>query len=97
MCLQILQKDLGIEKFDIRRVPHTLYPSQKAQRVSVSQELLEGLLWDEQYSFEHIITRDKSWFFLNYPSDALSAQLRDEFPEKTKQAIDTEKPLSSRG
>jgi hypothetical protein len=44
MCLRILHQDLGIEKFDRHRLPHTLHLSQKAKRVSVSQELLEDLL-----------------------------------------------------
>jgi hypothetical protein len=54
---------------------------------------LEVLEEAELNLFEHVITGDESWFFLDYQRDSLRAESRDAVPERSKQKIDTEKCL----
>jgi hypothetical protein len=64
-CLRVLHDDLHLEKFNLRAVPHSLEADQKWSRIELSRELLQILKQDQQYEFEHILTADKSEFFLN--------------------------------
>jgi hypothetical protein len=57
--------DLHLEKFNVRGVPHSMEADQKWSRVELSRELLQILEQDRQHEFEHMLTGDKSWFFLN--------------------------------
>jgi hypothetical protein len=59
----VLHDDLHLEKFDLRHIPHALEAAQKRSRVELSRELLQTLEQDCHYEFEHILTRDESWFF----------------------------------
>jgi histone-lysine N-methyltransferase SETMAR len=94
-CLRILRDELGLQKFNLRWVPHTLNPAQKRNRVTFSRALLEVLHREQGNNFEHVITGDESWFFLHYPNESIWAESRDEVPVRIKQTIDAEKCLIS--
>jgi hypothetical protein len=61
----VLHDDLHLEKFNLSHVPHSLEADQKRLRVELSRELLQIFEQDQQYGFEHILTGDENWFFLN--------------------------------
>jgi hypothetical protein len=84
-----------MKKFNLRWVSHALNSSQKAEQVTLSHEILAVLESDRRNSFQNVITRDESWFFLYYPRDSICAQSRDEVPEIISQQIDSEKCLIS--
>jgi transposase len=94
-CLRILHDNLGMKKFNLRWVTHALNSSQKAERVTLSHEILAVLESDPRNSFQNVITGDESWFFLYYPRFSIWAQSRDEVPERMSQKIDSEKCLIS--
>jgi hypothetical protein len=64
-CLRVLHDDLHSEEFNLWYVRHSLEAGQKRSRVEFSRELLQILKQDQQYEFEHILTGDERWFFLN--------------------------------
>jgi transposase len=64
-CLRVLHDHLHLEKFNLRYVPHSLEADQKRSRIELFRELLHILEQDQQHEFEHILTGDESWFFLN--------------------------------
>jgi hypothetical protein len=92
--LWILHQDSGSEKSDLRRFARPTPITEGTMSFSFSGGS-RGFAPDQQYSVEHIITRDKSWFVPYSPSDAVLVQSRDEFPGTTRQTIDSEKLLSS--
>jgi hypothetical protein len=59
-CLRILHDNLGIKKFNLRRVPHTLNSTEKAERVTLSHEILAVLESDRRNNFQNVITGDES-------------------------------------
>jgi hypothetical protein len=94
-CLRVLYDDLRLEKFNLRDIPHSLEDDQKRSRVDLSEELLEILQQDGQYNFQHILTGDESWFFLqSFHHSCWSGNL-DEVPEIPRQKIHSEKWLIS--
>jgi hypothetical protein len=94
-CLRILHDNLGMKKFNLRWVRHALNSSQKAERVTLSHEILAVFESDRRTRFQNVITGDEFWFFLSYPRDSIWAQSRDEVPERISQKIDSEKSLIS--
>jgi hypothetical protein len=94
-CLRILHEVLRLKKFNLRWVPHSLDDSQKAERVSLSADLLKILLEDQETFFANVLTGDESWFYFEYPHESIWAPSRDDVPEKIEQKIDTEKCLIS--
>jgi hypothetical protein len=52
-----------MKKFNLRWVSHALNSSQKAERVTLSHEILAVLESDRRNSFQTVITGDESWFF----------------------------------
>ena len=65
---RILKKDLGLRKLKLRWVPFSLNQSQKNQRVSICQKLLN--LLDNPEKQWRIITGDESWFYFSYYYDS---------------------------
>jgi transposase len=62
-CLRILHDNLAMKKFNLRWVPHVLTGGQKAERVTLSHEILAVLESDRRNSFRKVITGDEPWFF----------------------------------
>jgi hypothetical protein len=82
--LLALHDDLHLEKFNLRSVPYSLEADQKPSRVELSGEFLQILGQDQQDKFEHILTGDKSWFFLEYFHHSCWAANPDDVPEIPK-------------
>jgi hypothetical protein len=81
----VLHDDLHLEKFNLRYVRDSLECGQKRSRVELSRELIQILEQDQQYEFEHILTRDESWFFFEYFHHSYWAATPDDMPEILKQ------------
>jgi histone-lysine N-methyltransferase SETMAR len=94
-CLRILHDKLGLKKFHLRWVPHSISSNQKSERVSYSNLLLAALEESRQTGFERLITGDESWFYISYPHESVWAASREDVPERLRQKIDTEKCLIS--
>jgi histone-lysine N-methyltransferase SETMAR len=93
--LRIFQDVLQVKKFNLRWVPHFLDDAQKAERVSLSTDILKILKENQKTRSINIITGDESWFYFEYPHQSVWAPSRDELPERIKQKIGTEKCLIS--
>jgi hypothetical protein len=72
--LKSLHDKLGTKNFNPRWFPHALNGSQKAERVTVSHEILAVFESDRRDSFHSVITGDESWFFLYYLRDSIWAE-----------------------
>jgi hypothetical protein len=70
ICPRIVYEDLGLQKFDIRSVPHILDSAPKRNRVTLSRELLDILRREQKCCFENVITEHESWFFTHYPIES---------------------------
>jgi hypothetical protein len=86
---------LGTIKSHLKWVRHALDSTQKRNRATLPHELLDILLREQEYSFEHVITRDESWFFLHYPNESAWAESQDELPVRVMHTITTKKCLIS--
>jgi hypothetical protein len=64
-CLRVLHDDLHLAKFNLCYVSHSPEADQKRSRVELPRELLQILVQDQQYKFEHILTGDGSRLILN--------------------------------
>jgi hypothetical protein len=64
--LPVLHDDLHLEKFNLRHVLHSLKVDQKRSRIELSRELVQIFEQDQQYEFEHILTRDESCFLTTF-------------------------------
>jgi hypothetical protein len=56
-------------------------------RIELSREFLQILEQDQQYEFEHILTGDESWFFLEYFHHLCWTANPDDVPEIPKQKL----------
>jgi hypothetical protein len=66
ICLRILHEVLHLQKFNLHSVPHSLSDDPKAERVSISGEMLRILESEERHNFDTILTGDESWFYFEY-------------------------------
>jgi hypothetical protein len=57
-------RDLGFVVKQLRSVPHTITPTQKTERATLSIELLRQLRSIEHHGWQFIITLDELWFYL---------------------------------
>jgi hypothetical protein len=60
-----LIQSLGFIAKHLRWIPHTLTPTQKTERSTLSIELLRQLRFIEHHGRQSIITLDESWFSLS--------------------------------
>jgi hypothetical protein len=60
-----LTRSLGFVVKHLRSVPHTLTDTQKAQRVTLSNQLLLEICSIKHQGWHFIITLDESWFYLS--------------------------------
>jgi hypothetical protein len=70
-CLRILHDKLGLKKFHLRWVSHTLSINRKSERLPDSKFLLTALMERKASCFQRIITGHESWSFLYYPRDSV--------------------------
>jgi hypothetical protein len=90
-CLRILHDVLHSKQFNLRWAPHSLDDTPKAERVSLSADLVRVLKENQKTGFRNILTGDESWFYFEYPNQSVWVPSRDEVPERIKQKIETEK------
>jgi hypothetical protein len=62
--LRILHDVLPLKKLNLRWVRHSLDDTQKAERVSLSNDLLMVLIEDGKNGFAQVITGDEARFIL---------------------------------
>jgi hypothetical protein len=60
-----LMQSLDFTVKHFRWVPHTLTPTRKPERATLSIELLHQLRSIERHSWQFIITFDEPWFYLS--------------------------------
>jgi transposase len=70
-CSRILHDVLQVKKFNLRWVPHSLDDAQKAERVSLSTDILRVLKENQKTDFVNIIAGDKSLFYFGYPHQSV--------------------------
>jgi hypothetical protein len=82
---EVFARNLGLQKFTLRYVPHLISDPQKVTRVEASTELIQILNDFEADSFDGITTGDESWFQYLYESSAVFAKSPgDVVPKTTK-------------
>jgi hypothetical protein len=86
---------LHLQKFNLRWVSHSPSDDQKAERVSISGEMIRILESEERHNFDTILTGDEFWFYFAYHYQAAWAEARDLIPTTTEQKIESEKCLIS--
>jgi hypothetical protein len=84
-CLRISHDVLHSKKFNLRWVPHSLDDTPKAERISLSADLVRVLKENQKTEFGNFITGDESWFYFEHLHQSVSAPSRDEAPESIKQ------------
>jgi hypothetical protein len=89
----ILARDLDLEKFTRRWVPHTLFGPQKVRRVEASTELLQILNDLEADSFDMITRGEESWVQYLSESSAMFAKSPGDVTLATKQEIGVKKTI----
>jgi hypothetical protein len=94
-CLRILYDVLHLQKFNLRWIPHSFGDAQRAERVSLSTDLLRILQENQKTDFASVMRDNESWFLFEYPHQSIWVSFRDEVPEKIKRKNHIEKCLIS--
>jgi histone-lysine N-methyltransferase SETMAR len=93
MVYRHLTKSLGFVLKHLRWVPHTLTDTQKAQRVTLLNQLLLELLSIKHQSWHFVITLDKSWFYLFTGHEQIWLQADQETRQRAKDMIQDKKMM----
>jgi hypothetical protein len=64
--LKHLYEDLEFQSFHLCRVPHLLTPELREQRRAYASEMIPILAAAAYDGRHHLVTGDRSWFFLSY-------------------------------
>ena len=91
--IRITLHELGLRKFSLRFVPHTLSPSQKQKRVEVSRGILEHL--ESPGGLNNVITGDETWIFHENPHDKRWAASSSEAGTRVTRTIGAKKSMVS--
>jgi hypothetical protein len=89
----ILKRELGLQRFSRRWVPHSLSESQNDDRKTLAINILSLIRQQMSISFSRIVTEDESWFLSLYQYDHMFATSRDEVIPRTKQTIGAQKVM----
>jgi hypothetical protein len=76
-------------------VPHTLTPTQKPERATLSIELLHRLQSIEHHGWQFIITRDESLFYLFTDHEQIWLRLEEQPAERPRYIIQDQKMMVS--
>jgi hypothetical protein len=87
MIKEILQGELGLQRFVRRWRPHSFPDDQKVDRTGIATDLLSFLYRQADYSFSPVVAMDEFWFLYRYLSDYIFAISRDG-------AVSTEKAMT---
>jgi hypothetical protein len=72
-CFRILHNSLGLKK--------SILASPRVEREERRSVVFTTA---KPKGFEHVVTGDESWFFLDYPRDSFWTESRDAIPDKKK-------------
>jgi hypothetical protein len=78
-----LTKSSGLPPRFLKRVPDFLTADLKRKRVELEKELLDILRFEELMGSHLIITRDESWFCVDYSSDHIWTWADDKVRKKS--------------
>jgi histone-lysine N-methyltransferase SETMAR len=90
---ETLHNELGLRKFVIRLVPHSLSPSQKQKRVEVSLQILHHL--ESPGGCDNVITGDETWVFHENAHDSVWAASSAEAGTRVSRTIGAKKSMVS--
>jgi hypothetical protein len=90
---RILHHCLGMKKYILRWVPHSLTDTQKSERIRIAQQMLQLLQQDEEYDFLHILTGDESWLLYEYSEQSMWAREKKFVPTRLKPGIGTRRVM----
>jgi histone-lysine N-methyltransferase SETMAR len=92
-CLRILREELGLKKFNLRWVPHTLTTDQMQNRVNKAREMLDIFDGIPPCDWWRIVTGDQSWFFYDTPPESGWAASREDLPTIPRRCFKAKKVL----
>jgi histone-lysine N-methyltransferase SETMAR len=90
---EILQRELGLQRFSRRWVPHSLSATLKADRKTMLVDLLSVLRRQPEFSFSRIVTGDEPWFLYSFQPDHMFATSREEVIPRTNATIGAQKVM----
>jgi transposase len=86
---------LGLHFFAPRWIPNRLSDDQKADRVALSQEMLEILEPTSSNKWRYVITEDESWIYRDNNIRGMWAHDRDEIPRSVRHSVCSKKTMIS--
>jgi hypothetical protein len=86
-----LTKSLGSALKHFRWVRHTVRHTQKAERVTLSTQLLLELISIKHQGWHFVITLDESWFYLFTDHEQIWLRADQEPPERAKDMVQDKK------
>jgi hypothetical protein len=89
--LKHLPEDLQFQSFHLPWVPHLLTLELREQRRPYASEMIPILTAAAHDGWHHLVTGDKSWFFLPYSPRRMWTLSRDDIVTKPKHDICTQK------
>jgi histone-lysine N-methyltransferase SETMAR len=87
--------DIGLRFFASRWIRHRLSDAQKADRVELSQHMLEMMQGLGPKQQKYLITGDESWIYWDNQHRGMWARDRDELPPKMKRTISSKTTMVS--
>jgi hypothetical protein len=88
---KILRRELGLQEFSRRWVPHLLSDDQKKLQVDASLKLLSLLGMYAEHDFKGIATGDESWFQCSSYSNSMFAGSRESVVPRIRRDISGQK------
>jgi hypothetical protein len=85
----LLARELGLLKFTLRWVPHSLSERQKSEWIPQSRSLLDLLQRRQTADFNGTATGDESWFQYVYPARTMYARSRSDITTCVRSGICT--------
>jgi hypothetical protein len=83
---QHLTQSLGFDVKRLRWVPHTLTPTHKPWRATLSIQLLPQLRSIE-HGWQFIITLDESWFYFSTDREQIWLDVEEQPPERPRHTV----------
>jgi hypothetical protein len=82
-----LMQSLGFAVKHLRWAPHTLTPTQKTERTTLSTEILRHLRSIEHDGWQFTTTLDDSWFYLSIGHEQIGLRAEEQYAERPRYAI----------
>jgi histone-lysine N-methyltransferase SETMAR len=88
-------RELGLQFFSARWVPHRLTDEQKHMRVEISQEILDMINRLGPRQRDYLITGDESWMYWDNNIRGMWAEDRADVPMNAKRTVSSKKTMVS--